>query len=113
MTFRKILIVGSSLGAFASSAFAAVEPLDCNAPVNAAKEECLCQDSNIPSLSEEDRELCVAWIAEGGVPVGGAAVTNFAPLIAPVVGVLGAAAAAGSGGSTTGTTGTTSTTGTN
>jgi hypothetical protein len=96
MTIRRILIIGSSLGALASSAFAAVEPLNCKAPVNAAK------------------ELCVAWIASGGVPAGGgAAVTNFAPLIAPVAGVLGAAAAAGAGGSTTGTTGTTSTTGTN
>ncbi|WP_027238493.1 hypothetical protein [Pseudophaeobacter arcticus] len=114
MTIRRILIIGSSLGALASSAFAAVEPLNCKAPVNAAQEECFCQDSNIPNLSDADKELCVAWIASGGVPAGGgAAVTNFAPLIAPVAGVLGAAAAAGAGGSTTGTTGTTSTTGTN
>ncbi|WP_297339845.1 hypothetical protein [Pseudophaeobacter sp.] len=113
MTIRRILIIGSSLGAFASSAFAAVEPLNCKEPVNAAREECFCQDSNIPNLNDADKELCVAWIANGGVPAGAAGVTNFAPLIAPVAGLVGAAAAAGAGGGTTGTTGTTSTTGTN
>jgi hypothetical protein len=70
MTIRSILIIGSSLGALASSAFAAVEPLNCKAPVNAAKEECFCQDSNIPNLSDAGKELCVAWIASGGVPAG-------------------------------------------
>jgi len=75
-------------------------PQNCKELVNAAKKECFCQDSNILKLSEEDKELCVAWIANGSVPVGGAAVTNYAPLIAPIAGVLGAATAAGAGGST-------------
>lgn len=110
---RKNLIVAISIASLGGPAFSAVEQLSCEKPENANQEQCLCRDSNIENLTAAQKDICVTWLANGGVPAAGLGVTNFAPLIAPVAGVLGAAVAAGAGGSTTGTTGTTSTTGTN
>lgn len=107
---RNVFFLAASILTFGTPTFAAVEQLNCRKPENAAKEQCFCRDSNIENLSNTQRDICVAWLANGGVPATGGGVTNFAPLVAPVAGVLGAAAAAGAGGgSTTGTTGTTGT----
>lgn len=91
--FRPILNTSIAVFLLSNAAFAqtavpadtAQQQIDCDDPNNADDDECL------------------------GLPVGGDTITNFVPLIAPLLGVgaVAAAVAGGGGGDTTSTVSTT------
>ena len=101
--FKTLVLASALTAASASVSFAqSSQASDCQVSPNTFKQECFCEDRlNETKYPNAYDEYCLA------LP-GGDQVTNFAPLIAPLVGVAGLAGLAGGGGSTTSTTSTTS-----